>query len=372
MHKKSTLSLTGLGAFGAAALLLNGCGGSSFSKDTFGNFAEVLPVAYGLDPIAINPNFASTPVGYELSGLGSPDGKTAYITAATAFNVVTNSGGASLPVNVNTSTSATAAPQLPYGYSTGGKYIDAAASLGTAAVAVQTGASVTFRAALANGIASNATPPIASATLTSTDPQWTLGTLPMTFNDVKSGPLANGTYVTGTNFTPTPFTLPFTQGIHSVVVTVTDSVGRVTATTFEIPVAAPTSVTLFLQSFTVAVPATTTPPITAATTKQTPITPGDLVSIDGGTGVAADAQGTAVLFTTPGTHTATETAPATATAAAKVVQTATFAIDPSLAGTTLYGVPVDNGSGSGTGGAGTGGGTGGAGGGKIRPRILHL
>lgn len=348
MNQKRKLSLAGVGALGAAALLLSGCGGNSFSKQTFGNYAEVVPVAYGLDPIAINPNLQQTTFGYELSGLGSPDGKTAYLTAATGFNIVTNSGGAALPVNVDTGLGGTT-PQLPYGFSTGGVYIDNAAGAGVPAAAVLTGASVTFRAALANGVAKNATPPIASATLSSTDPQWTLGTLPMTFNDVKSGPLANGTYVTGTGGNPTPFTLPFTQGIHSVVVTVTDAVGRVTTTTFAIPVSDPASVTLFLQSITVlapAVPATATAPAVPATVTKTAITPGDLVSVDGGTAVTADAQGTAVLFTTPGTHTVTETKPD----AIKTVQSATFTLPLTNAkgeviagapGSTVYDV-VDN------------------------------
>lgn len=378
MLKKRTFSLAGAGALGAAALLLSGCGGNSFSKNTFGNYAETLPAVYGLDPIAINPAATglSTPTGFELSGLGSPDGKTAYLTAATAFTVVQNPGGtASLPVNVNTVTSG--APQLPYGFSTGGVYINAAAGSGVPAAAVLTGTSVTFRAALANGVASNNTPAISTATLTSTDPQWTLGTLPMTFNNVGSGPLANGTYVTGTNGTPTPFTLPFTEGIHSVVVTVTDAAGRATATTFAIPVSAPSSVTLFLQSFTVvtaAVAATSTTPAVPATTSQNPITPGDLVSLDGGTAQTADAQGTVIFFTTPGTHTITEKSADGAT----TVQTATFSLPLTDAkgvvtggtpGTTVYGVPADNGTGSGTGsGTGTGGGTGGASG-ALRGKI---
>lgn len=348
MNKKRTSSLAAIGALGAAALLLSGCGGNSFSKQTFGNYAEVVPVAYGVDPIAVNPQLSNPPIGYELSGLGSPDGKTAYLTAATAFTILTNSGGAGLPVNVDTGLGGTT-PELPYGFSTGGIYIDGAAGAGVPATTVKTGASVTFRAALANGVASNASPPIASATLSSTDPEWTLGTLPMTFNDVKGGPLANGTYVTGTAGNPTPFTLPFTQGIHTVVVTVTDAVGRVTATTFEIPVSNPDSITLFVQNFTnVTTAATGTTP---AVTEASPVTPGDLVSLDGGTAVTADAQGTAIFFTAPGTHTVTETGPD-----GTAVQSTTFVIPVSipgpndstipLAGATLYDLPADNGSGT--------------------------
>lgn len=308
MNQKRKLSLAGVGALGAAALLLSGCGGNSFSKQTFGNYAEVVPVAYGLDPIAINPNLQLTPVSYELSGLGSPDGKTAYLTAATAFSIVTNSGGATLPVNVDTGLGTT--PQLPYGFSINGVYIDKAAGAGVSPAAAQSGASVTFRAALANGVANNATPPIASASLSSTDPEWTLGTLPLTFNDVRSGPLANGTYVTGTNGTPTPFTLPFTTGIHSVVVTVTDAVGRVTATTFAIPVVATTD-SAVLANVVATVPdgypKNTTATITAATATITaPIT--GAVSQP-----TIDAQSNVVLFASPGDQTVTATAQVTIT-----------------------------------------------------------
>lgn len=309
MNKKRTFSLAAVGALGAATLLLSGCGGNSFSKQTFGNYAEVVPVAYGLEPIAINPNLQNTIASYELSGLGSPDGKTAYLTAATAFTIVTNSGGAALPVNVNTHVDANglplSPPELPYGFSTGGVYIDKAAGAGVPATAAVSGASVTFRAALANGVANNATPPIASATLTSTDPQWTLGTLPMTFNNVGGGPLANATYVTGTSGNPTPFALPFTAGLHSVVVTVTDVVGRVTATTFAIPVvdAANSAVQANIVATvpdgsakgTTATLLSASAAITAPTAGATPQS-------------TVDAQNNVVLFAAPGTQTITATA----------------------------------------------------------------
>ena len=51
MHKKQTLALTGIGMTGAAVLLA-GCGGNSFSKNTFGNYPNTLPYIYGLEPIA--------------------------------------------------------------------------------------------------------------------------------------------------------------------------------------------------------------------------------------------------------------------------------------------------------------------------------
>jgi len=332
MHKKQILSLTSVSALGAATLLLSGCGGNSFTTQTFGTRLGLLPAVYGLDPVAANVILNNSPTGFELSGLSSPDGKTAFLTAATAFTIVTNPDKAGLPANVDINTDAAGSPFFTYGFPTGGQFIDGAAGKGVPAGTVQPGASVTFRAALANGSLGDTTTTISGATLTSTDPQWTLGTLPMTFNNVGTGPLANGTYVTGTGGTPAPFTLPFTQGLHTVVATVTDSAGRVTSTTFTIPVAAPTSAVLAVQSFTVTVPATAT---AAATTKASAITAGNTVTLDGGTGVTADNLGTALFITTPGTHTVTET-----DAKSVVVQTSTFTLDATTAGTTVYTVPV--------------------------------
>ena len=365
MNKRQKLSsVSGIGALGAAALLLGGCGGSSFQKNTFGNYANTLPAAYGIEPSAASSNLQATPTFFETSGLGSADSKTGYLTAATDFAIVKNPDNSTIAVNVDPN----ATGKIPLGFSAGGFYIDQGVGSATAvpATAVLTGTSTVFRAALANGISTNNTPPISTngVTLSSTDPEWTLGTLPMIFSNPGAGPLSNGTYVTGAGTTPTPFTLPFTtSGIHTVIVSVTDDAGRQTATTFAMPVVKPTDVALFLQSFTIAVAATTTTP---ATTAQNPITAGDTVTIDGGPGIGtypatgynagtskasaptvADAQATVVLFTTPGTHTIAEMDPT-----GKVVQTATFVIPATAAGTTLVGVPVDNGSGSGGGTAG--------------------
>lgn len=343
MHKKQKLSL-GIGALGAAAVLLSGCGGSSFQKNTFGNYANTLPAAFGLEPAAASSNLQQNPSFIETSGLGSVDSGTAYLTAASDFAVLKAPDGATLNVNVDPNSTG----KVPLGFATGGAFIS-----GTdIPAAVQTSASVVFRAALANGISSNNTPGINGASLSSTDPEWTLATLPMTLNVLKTGPLATGTYVTGTNETPAPFALPFTtSGVHTVVVTVSDDAGRQTATTFAIPVVRPSDIALFLQSFTVTTAATAT---TAAKTSQNPITPGDTVTIDGGAGTGtypatgynaatgkasaptvADAQGTVVLFTTPGTHTVTET-----DAKGTVVQTSSFTLPATAAGTTIYTVPA--------------------------------
>ncbi len=116
-----------------------------------------------------------------------------------------------------------------------------------------------FRAAIANGVASSTASPITGATLTSTDAQLasvaglTAG-LPLTFptGTPVGGAFSNATYVTGTGGAATPFTIPAstTAGLHTVVATVTDTIGRVTSTTFIFPVVTPTTVCLFAQNIT--------------------------------------------------------------------------------------------------------------------------
>ena len=352
MHKRqySLLSVS-LGAVGAA-LLLSGCGGSSFEKTTYGTYQNAVPAAYGIEATAANPNISGAvngPFFYETSGLGSADGTAAYLTAASDFTIVKNpNGNAALLSGVDPNNT----KKVPLGFSgtpgasgSAGDYIDASTTPAPVLPsAVAPGTSVVFRAAISNGISLSArsTIPITynGVSLSSADPQWTLGTLPLTFNYQKTGPFANATYVTGTPVpsgqgTPTPFAVPFTTtGIHTVVLTVSDDAGQQTATTFAVPVVAATDAAFILQNFS-----------TAASANGSPIKPGDTVTIDGGPGTGvypsgftpttADAQGTVVLFTAPGTHTITET-----DAQGAVVQTSTFTIAPAAAGTTLVDVPV--------------------------------
>ena len=344
MHKKQNLML-GIGALGAAAVLLGGCGGSTFQKNSFGNYANTLPAAFGLEPAAASSNLQlpQNIAFVETSGLGSADGQTAFLTAASDFATLAAPDGALL--NVNADPNATG--KVPLGFASGGTFIS-----GTAAPsAVQTGASVVFRAAIANGVSSNNSPTITVASLTSADPEAAaLGTLPLTFNDPKGGVLANGTYVTGTGGTPKPFTLPFqTSGIHTLITTISDDAGRQTATTFAIPVVTPANVALFLQNI-IADGQTGTP-------KPAAIAAGDTVTIDGGAGLGvypatgynaatgkpsaptlADPQGTVIFFVTPGTHTIVDTnvTPATAKAAAvTTVTTQTLVVAATAAGTTI-------------------------------------
>jgi hypothetical protein len=369
MHKKQySFASLGLGAVGAA-LLLNGCGGSTFSKNTYGTYQNAVPAAYGIEATAANGNISGPlngPFFYETSGLGSVDGKTAYLAAALDFTIVKNPNNATLL----SGTDPYATGKVPLGFSgmtgasglgatvgTGGQYIDAnTAATSAIPSAVTPGTSVVFRAAISNGIdsGSRSTVPITynGVTLSSTDPQWTLGSLPMTFNYLSTGPFANATYVTGTPVssgqgTPTPFVLPFTTtGVHTLVLTVSDDAGQQTATTFAIPVVKPSDVALLIQNVDTGTQDSTDPKHPKEVFQA--VSAGDTVIVDGGAGIGAyptgftptiaDSQGTVIFFVTPGTHTIVDTnvVPATAKAAAvTTVTTETITIPASAAGTTI-------------------------------------
>lgn len=369
MQQKSYF-YAGLAAAGAA-FLLNGCGGGSFSKNSFGTYQNAVPAAYGIEGTASNGNI-SGPLGgpffYETSGIGSADGKTAYLTAASDFAILQNPNKATLLTGVDPNGTG----KVPLGFSgttgiagTAGGYIDANTAAAPAIPSVVApGASVVFRAAISNGISSStqSTIPITynGVSLSSTDPQWTLGTLPLTFNYLKVGPFANATYATGTPVqtdqgTPIPFTIPFTStGIHTVVLTVADDGGQQTTTTFAIPVVAATDVALLIQNID-----TGTKDSKGKAVFQS-ITAGDTVTVDGGAGIGsypatgynfvvgdpakvsqptiADPQGSVIFFVTPGTHTIVDTTavPATKTTpATTAVISETITVPAAAAGTTI-------------------------------------
>jgi hypothetical protein len=372
MIKNRTKHTVGLCVLGmTATFLLNGCGGSSFQKGTFGTYQNAVPAVYGLEGTGANGNLTGNlggPFFFETSGLGSADGNTAYLTTASDFAIAKNPNNATLLGGVDpnatgkvplgfSGTIGTPGPKGPAGtLGTAGEYIDANSGGAAAHNAVLPGTSVVFRAAISNGVSQStrSTIPITynGVSLSSTDPQWTLGTLPMTFNYSNVGPLANATYVTGTpvqsgNGTPTPFTLPFTTtGVHTAVVTVTDDAGQQTATTFAIPVVAPVNVAVLLQNI---IPDNADG---TAGTGSLVIAPGDTVTIDGGPGIGvypatgynaatgqpsaptiADGQGSVILFTTPGTHKVTDATTDAKGNTTTVTQTLTIAA--SAAGTTI-------------------------------------
>jgi hypothetical protein len=320
-----------LGVFALALpLVLSGCGGSSYQSNSFGTYPDAGPAAYGIEGTGANGNITGGvggPFVYETSGFGNTAGTTASLTAATDFKVVKGAGP--LPgVDPN------GTGKVPLGFSPKGAYIDALSGASPVTPqALAPGVSVVFRADISNGESSKTRSVIPiqynGVSLSSTDPEWTLGTLPMTFNFTNGGPLSNGTYVTGTPVqsgtgTPVPFTLPFTStGLHEVAVTVTDTSGQQTQTFYETVVVRPTDVAVFAQNvtpdggaaqaITAGSTASITNPVSGATTQAT-----------------ADAQGTVILFTTPGTQTLTVTS-----TDGKTTVTQTLTIAASAAGTTL-------------------------------------
>lgn len=324
MHNKQTLTLTGIGMLGAAVLLA-GCGGSSFTQSSLGTRPNTLPYIYGLEPVSYYgaANVFGNQAAIEGSGFQAASGGQAFITGDTAFTAVT-AMGATLAKLADPGTTGT----LPTVFSTGGQYVDAQNQTGAAitpVTAMPAGTSVVFRAAIANGQTTTASPGITGATLTSTDAQLASvaglsAGLPMTLNPV-GGAFSNATYVTGTNNTATPFTIPAstTAGLHTVAATVTDSAGRVTSTTFIFPVVTPSTVCLFAQNITADNQTVTTKnPLVV-----TPIVAGDTVTIDGGPGTGTypatygsptkpDPQGTVVFFIAPGTHTLVDVHPVAA------------------------------------------------------------
>lgn len=333
MHNKQTLTLTGIGMLGAAVLLA-GCGGSSFTQNSLGTRPNTLPYIYGLEPVSYYgaANVFGNQAAIEGSGFQAASGGQAFITGDTAFTAVTPMG-ATLPTNVDPN----GTKSLPTVFSTGGQYVDAQNQTGAAitpVTAMPAGTSVVFRAAIANGQTTTASPGITGATLTSTDNQLASvaglsAGLPMTLNPV-GGAFSNATYATGTNNTATPFTIPAstTAGLHTVAATVTDSAGRVTSTTFIFPVVTPSTVCLFAQNISADPVAPATKSAAAA-----PIAAGDTVTIDGGPGTGtypsgykptiADPQGTVVFFVAPGTHTLVDVHPVAATSKAPATTTTT-------------------------------------------------
>ena len=284
-----TKTLTGmraslLGAVALAFALLNaGCGGTSTAKSSA---TPSSPYALGIDDAT----------GAESSGLGSPvtvtnpsgptstsPGDIAYYTYATAITPL----GSSPPIN---SGAAGAGPVSP--------------PLGNPVPAGQAG--VTFRANIANGVTANGgVPKITSVVLSSTDPQWTLGTLPLTFQytlATTAGPFVNATYTTAA------FTLPFTtSGPHTVSVTVADGAGQSTRTDYVIEVQAATDIAVSINTIpTGAVDAS------GAAVIYT-LAAGDTVTLAGAATqtATADSNGNVLFFAAPGPYTLTVTTAAT-------------------------------------------------------------
>ena len=302
--------LTALGL--STAAFLSGCGGST---NNAGPAPAATPTIYGLNPA---DNTTGSSLQFTVAGTDAKGNPTSTLTAA-----------------LTAALSSTAKPlegTVPLGFPN----LGAPAAVTAAAVSAgQT--NVTFRVLVANGNAGNGISAINPSSLVLTSPEVTGFSQALTFDGAGAG---NG--VNAGQYTTAAFTLPFTtSGIHQFTAAVSDAAGQSTTTALGIAVAVPTDVTLFLQSFDTGTKNTKTPPAEIFNA----ITPGDTVTVDGSKGrgvyptgyaaTTADAQGTVVLFTTPGAHTVVETDPA-----GKMVQTSTFTLPTTAAGTTIYAVPA--------------------------------
>jgi len=314
-HLGRTGLLAALGA--SAALLLSGCGGTTSNAGAPASAAT--PAIYG-----VNPADGTTGSGLQFSVAGT-DAKGNPTTTATGA--------------ITGALSSTAKPlegTVPLGFPAG--TTDSAVPVSQA--------NVVFRALAANGNVGSDAGKIVASSLVLTSPEVTSFSQPLTFDLAGTGNGINaGQYATAA------FTLPFTtSGIHQFTASLSDVGGQSSSTTLGVVVVAPTDVALFLSSFDTG---TMTPPTPAtATTPEKPgteifkaIKAGDTVTVDGaaGTGVypagyastTADDNGQVALFTTPGTHTVTET-----DAKGTAVQTSTFTLPATAVGTTIYAVPA--------------------------------
>lgn len=301
--------LTALGA--STALFLSGCGGSTSNATPA---PPATPTIYGVNPAD----------GTTGSGLQSSDAKTGYLTAALSSTAKALEGTVALGFPAG-------------GFETNGT---------TASSAVPANqASITFRALVANGNAGTGVSAIVPSSVVLTSPEVSGFTQPLTFDAAGTG---NG--LNAGQYTTAAFTLPFTtSGIHQFTAALSDAAGQTSSTTLGVVVVAPTDVALFLSSFdtgttTAPTPATETTAAVPGTEIFTAITAGDTVTVDGGAGTGvyptgyapttADDNGQVALFIAPGTHTVVETKGTT------VVQTSTFTLPATAAGTTIYAVPA--------------------------------
>lgn len=323
-HATKTLPLAGLGV--ALAAVLSGCGGASTSTSPLAATPDSGPVIYGL-----NAQGAVGGTFQEASGLGFTDAggaQAAVLTSAAKYT--TDSGAGPLPAyTTNFSTG------IPLGFPTSGGYVTGQPSMALPTTSV---GAVVFRAYISTGAKGGNKVDLDSNSVVLTSAEATGFSQKLNFDQagIGSGPLGQGQYTTGTFALPAALA---TTGLHSVSVALADVNGQRSHTDFVFAELAPGDVALYLQNFD-----------TGTKDKNgnevfNPIAAGDTVTLDGGAGIGvyptgyaattADAQGTVVLFTTPGTHTVTET-----NAKGVVVQTSTFTVAAEAVGTTLFDVPV--------------------------------
>lgn len=346
---RAGLPLAGLGAVAAA---LSGCGGATQNGANITATHDSGPVIYG-----INANANRSIATQETSGLSFTTGTTTTSGAVIGVtSYITNKGPGPLFTYQSTypngtlSNGVTSSPGLPLGFAVGASYFNVSSKIPI--IAMPTNASnLIFGAYASASVVNNFPVDIVASSIVLTSSESPTFSLPLIFSD----PTLNTGVLVQPQYKSAPFAVPTfmqTTGLHDLRTTVADVDGNSSTTDFAVATVAPTDVALFLQSITVLVPAvaaTATTPVKPATTVTTAINSGDLVTIDGGTGIGAyptgytptvaDGQGTVVLFTTPGTHTLTETDPK-----GKVVQTETFTLGATTAGTTLLTPPAPDGA----------------------------
>ncbi len=342
---RAGLPLAGLGIVAAA---LSGCGGATSGGATAIPTPDSGPVLYGINALAARSG--SVTAG-ETSGLSFTPANGALegaIVGAFAYNTVNGAGP--LPSYVASFPNAggkTAGIPLGFPQSGGSFYYNSSAQ--AAALPTNFTGNIIFGVYASQGAKNGNLVDINPASIVLTSSEAPTFSAPMIF-DPNFG--TNG--ISQSQYKTAPFAVPAfmqTTGLHDLRAAIADTAGQSSTTDFVVATVDPTSVALFLQSINVlvpAVPAVGTTPAKPATVVNTAITPGDLVTIDGGPGTGvypagytptvADAQGTVVLFVKPGTHTVTESA------TGNVVQTETFTLATTTAGTTILVPPTPDGA----------------------------
>lgn len=350
LNKRARVALPLVG-LGALAAVLSGCGGATSGGGASIATPDSGPVVYGINALALSSG--ATTQG-ETSGIAfnasSTDAKGNVTTTPTgvfvgAFAYKTVAGAGPLPAyQAAFPNSGPTTAGIPLGFTPSGSSFYYGSSAGVAALPTNYAGALTFGVYASQGARGGNLVPINPSSIVLTSPEAPSFSLPLTFDPTfGSGVLAQTQYKGTTTGVPAFLQ---TTGLHDLRATIADTAGQSSTTDFAVASVAPTDVALALPSITVLTPATAT---AAAALTNTPIAAGDTVTIDGGagigvyptgyTGTLADAQGTVVLFTTPGTHTLTET-----TSKGTVVQTETFTLAATTAGTTLLGPPTPDGA----------------------------
>lgn len=333
---RAVLPLAGLGA----AAALSGCGGAT--TNVGGAAAPTRdsgPAIYGNDADALSTGSLTQGETSGLSFTPSASGSAPFgvLTGAFAYKTVTGAGP--LPVyqkafpNGTPSNGVTSSPGVPLGFSPGGTYFNSSAPV--EALPTNSAGTLIFGTYISTGVVNAHPVDLNQTSVVVTSSDAPTFSLPLTFDpNYETYVLPQLAYKTA------PFAIPAfmqTSGLHDLHTTVSDLASQTSTTDFVVATVAPTDVALFFQSFDTGTVDSNKNEVFNA------ITPGDTVTVDGGAGIGvypagytptiADAAGTVALFTTPGTHTLTETN------AKGTVQTSTFTLSASTAGTTGFSVP---------------------------------